>query len=186
MIFPLSDDQIFTLEDFFQSDAVSEGCFDFIALHGFLTGLATGDESLVEENWLSFIFDGEPDYQDQEQQQEIEKLIHQQAKFIQRNLYLGEDFEIPCEIFASTFDETNDLTDWCFGFLEAIALNEELWFADKKRSETVAELILPMGILSEQFIEPELEHLYANQKERQQLADSIISNIQNLYLLFRE
>jgi len=183
---PLTETDFDTLEEFFHSDYVGEGCFDTLALHGFLTGLATGEESLLNEDWLTFIFDGEPDYSDEEQQQLIEGLIKQLAQTIQRNLYLGEDLEIPCEILASEIGEANELTDWCFGFIESIGLNEELWFPNDEISEAVAELILPMGLLSEQFTEPELEHLISDDEKRQQLAGAIIPNIQNLYLFFRE
>jgi len=43
-----------------------------------------------------------------------------------------------------------------------------------------------MGLLSEQFAEPELEYLIHDAAKKQELAESIIPNIQNLYLLFRE
>jgi hypothetical protein len=40
--------------------------------------------------------------------------------------------------------------------------------------------------LSGQFDDPDLEHLIANDDQRQELVDSLIENIQNLYLVFRE
>ncbi len=183
---PLSAAKIKVLEEFFHSDSVNEGCFDYLALHGFLTGLAAGHEALLDEDWMSFIFDGQAEYQNKNQQQEIESTIHQLATYIQRSLYLGEDLELPCSLEAAEDNETNELTDWCFGFIEAIALNEDAWFSDDTKSDSIAELILPMGLLSEQFADPDLEHLMNDEDARQELADSIIENIQNLFLLFRE
>ena len=182
----LTSEQIEKLSEFLESDQVEEGCLDFIAMHGFLTGLATGPESLLDCNWLEFLFDGVPEYDSKQQHQEIEALITQLASCIQRNLYLGDSFELPCELMVAENNETNDLTDWCFGFIEAIAVDEDAWFDGEELSEAVAELILPAGLLSGQFDDPDLEHLIDDEHKRQELASSLIDNMQNLYLVFRE
>ena len=186
IIQPLTSEQIDQLTEFLESDFVEEGCLDYIAMHGFLTGIATGPESLLSSNWMDFLFDGTPHYESEEQQQKIESLLNQQALIIQRSLYLGDALEIPCSLTAPENNSTNELTDWCFGFIEAIAVDEEAWFAGDEISEAVAELILPAGLLSGQFDDPELEHLVSNQQNRQELVDSLTDNIQNLYLVFRE
>ncbi|RLA00755.1 MAG: hypothetical protein DRQ47_09060 [Gammaproteobacteria bacterium] len=183
---PLTKEQKQQLSEFLDSDQVAPGCLDFIAMHGFITGISTGPESLISSDWLEFLFDGTPDYHSKKQQSTIEAFIQQQALLIQRALYLGDDLELPCSVVASTEGETNPLSDWCFGFMEAIAVNEDLWFADPDLIEAIAELILPVGILSNQFNEPELKHLIKDNDARQQMANSLIENIQNLYLLFRE
>jgi len=182
----LSTEQIKQLTEFLESDCVEQGCLDYIAMHGFLTGLATGPESLLDNDWLEFLFDGTPQYQSKAQQQNIEALLKQQSLIIQRSLYLGDALELPCSLTAASVNSTNDLTDWCFGFIEAIAVDEDAWFDGEELTEAVAELILPAGLLSGQFDDPELEHLIANQDDRQELVDSLIENIQNLYLVFRE
>lgn len=183
---PLTKQQTEQLKSFLKSDSVDEGCLDFTAAHGFLTGMAAGPESLVECNWMEFLFDGQPDYASEQEKLTIEALLEQQANLIQRSLYLGEELEIPCQLTASAPGETNDLSDWCFGFIEAIAIDEDSWFPNDEMTEAVAELILPMSLLSDQFDDPELEHLTSNKGERQKLANSLVDNIQNLYLLFRE
>ena len=132
------------------------------------------------------MFDGEPEYLSQSQQTEIEAIVEQQSMVIQRSLYLDDGFELPCSLIAANPGETNDLSDWCFGFLEAIAIDEDSWFENPELNDAIAELILPIGIISNQFVEPELEHLSADKKVRQQLASHLVENIQNLYLLFRE
>jgi uncharacterized protein len=186
IIHPLTDEEIDQLTEFLESDFVEEGCLDYIAMHGFLTGLATGPESLLDSNWMEFLFDGTPHYQSEEQQLTIESLLKRQATIIQRSLYLGDSLDLPCALTTSENNTTNDLTDWCFGFIEAIAVDEDSWFAGEELSEAVAELILPAGLLSGQFDAPELEHLIADEEQRQELVDSLIENIQNLYLVFRE
>lgn len=183
---PLSEEQKDSLIEFLESDQVSESCLDYIALHGFLTGLATGPEKLLSLDWMEFLFDGQPEYISEEQQDEIESLINQQSKEIQRTLYLGEQLSLPCALTVSEDGDRNDLSDWCFGFIESLALAEESWFADENQAEAVAELILPAGIISEQFIDPDLEHLANNKREKQKLANQLLENIQNLYLLYRE
>jgi len=94
--------------------------------------------------------------------------------------------QLPCPLTAATSDNNNALTDWCFGFLEAIGLDEECWFSDDSLAESVAECILPLGILSNQIVAPELEHIISDNKKRQQMANNLTENVQNLYLLFRE
>jgi len=183
---PLSQQQQQQVTEFLDSEQVTEGCLDFIAMHGFLTGIATGPESLIECDWLSFLFNEQPKYESEQQQSEIEAIINQQASIIKRTLYLGEDFNIPCPLTAASPGEINKLSDWCFGFIEAIGVDEDSWFADEELIDAIAELILPAGILSDQFVDPELEHLSGDKKARQQLANQLIDNIQNLYLLFRE
>jgi len=186
IINPLSQQQKQMLNDFLVSESVSTGCLDYNAMHGLLTGVAAGPETLCNKDWMAYLFDSKPSYQSTAQQDEIEALINQLALFIQRNLYLNEDLAIPVSLTAAKSGEDNQLTDWCFGFLEAINLDEDSWFDDESISDSVAELILPIGILSNQMLDPELEHLASNNKIRQQMAGSIIENIQNLYLLFRE
>ncbi len=186
IINPLSEQQKQQLAGFLESESVSNGCLDYNAMHGLLTGVAAGPESLNEQDWLSFLFDSKPKYQSPAQQEEIEASINQLAIFIQRNLYLDEDLAIPVSMTAAKNGDNNPLTDWCFGFLEAINLDENGWFIDESISDSVAELILPMGILSNQMHDPELDHLTKNNKIRQQMAGNILENVQNLYLLFRE
>jgi len=183
---PLSEQQKQLVSEFLDSDQVSEGCLDFVAMHGFLTGIATGPESLMESDWLAFLFNDRPDYHSKAQQTEIEAIIKQQAMVIQRAIYLGDELELPCPLTAASLGKTNQLSDWCFGFVEAIGIDEDSWFADPESVDAVAELILPAGILSDQFVDPELEHLSTDAETRQQMADNLIENIQDLYLLFRE
>ena len=186
IINPLSEQQKQLLTDFLESDSVSNGCLDYNAMHGLLTGVAAGPESLNEKDWMSFLFDSQPQYQSAAQQDEIETIINQLASFIQRNLYLNDDIAIPIPLSAAKSGDTNPLTDWCFGFLEAVNLDEDSWFGDLSISDSIAELILPMGILSNQMLEPELDHLTSNNSIRQQMAGNIVENVQNLYLLYRE
>ena len=186
IIQPLTAEQIDQLTEFLESDFVEQGCLDYIAMHGFLTGLATGPESLLDSDWMEFLFDGTPEYQSEEQQLTIESLLNQQALIIQRSLYLGDSLDLPWALTTSETDETTELTDWCFGFIEAIAVNEDAWLDGEELSEAVAELILPVGLLSGQFDDPDLEHLTSDEDQRQDLVDSLVENIQNLYLVFRE
>ena len=183
---PLTKQQTLQITQFLDSDKVAEGSLDFIAMHGYLTGIAAGPESLTESDWLTFLFDGKPDYQSEDQQFEIEEIVKQQASLIQRALYLGEDIDFPCPLTASSPETTNQLSDWCFGFIEAIGIDEDAWFSEPNLVEAVAELILPAGILSDQFVEPELQHLNEDIQARQEMADSLVENIQNLYILYRE
>ena len=91
-------------------------------------------------------------------------------------LYLGDEIDLPCPLTAAQPEKSNALSDWCFGFIEAVAIEEDAWFANPEMTEAVAELILPAGILSGQFDEPELEHLIFDQQARQEMADRLLEN----------
>ena len=61
------------------------------------------------------------------EQQRIEQAIDKLFLSISRNLYLGDLIDFPHSLKPAKTNQANELTDWCFGFMEAVGVNEELW-----------------------------------------------------------
>ena len=70
----ITDDELDLLENFIFSDAVSEESLDLIGIHGFLCSLVISPSVTPEEEWLEILFDGEPQWQNAEQQAQYHSL----------------------------------------------------------------------------------------------------------------
>lgn len=182
----LTEQEITTIEDFLTSDRVPEGCLDYIACHGFLTATSLITDTVNISDYLSYITDGDIQYDNDQQQTLISALLSQLQHHIHRQLYLGEDVDFPMVLELPRNNESNLLTDWCFGFMEAIGADEAHWFGSGHDESAIAELIIPITIFSEPHVDPELLHLVKDEDQREQLLELIPDNLQQLYLLFRD
>ena len=175
-----------TLSDYLISDLAPEGCLDYLACHGFLTALAVREDNFDCQAILPIIIDAQPQFLTSKQQSEIESALTDLFNSISRMLYLGDEVELPMSLKPAKNSHSNDLTDWCFGFMEAIAVFEDDWFTVQTDIEPIADLILPITVFSEPHVDPELAHLVKTDQARQSLVSAIPENIQQLYLLFRD
>ena len=182
----MSDNSQDLLANYLNSEATSAGCLDYIACHGFITAVALRDDDYKVKELLQIIVDGEPSYQSSDEKQAVEEALQQLFVSLSRQLYLGESIDLPHDLTPARQNQTNDLTDWCFGFMEAVGAYEEHWFESNYPMESVAELLLPISIFSEPHVEPGLAHLVQSDKARYALAAEIPENLQQLYLLFRD
>ena len=84
------------------------------------------------------------------------------------------------------FGEDSDVVAWCVGFIEAMYGDESVdWFDDADTEEDVAELTLPMVILSGMDEENEDLNMMRDDIDMMvQLANSLESNVTELFLLF--
>ena len=165
---------------------MSAGCLDYVACHGFVTALAIRYDQFDANQLLSLVIDGEPTFQSSDEKDTTETAIQALFIAISRHLYLGDSLPFPHQFKAPKAGETNEMTDWCFGFMEAISATEDDWFSGSFATEAIAELILPISVFSEPYIDPELAHLVKTDKARTALIAEIPENLQQLYLLFRE
>ena len=174
------------IADYLSSSEVPEGCLDYIACHGFITAMVVTDDEFSPEESLQVIVDDEPQFQSTQEREDLFQSLQALHRYISRQLYLGEDFDFPMSLKAPQSRQTNDLSDWCFGFMEAVAIFEEEWFASNQDEEQIADRLIPMSVFSEPHVEAELIHLVDSEKKRQNLAHEIPDNLQQLYLTFRE
>lgn len=180
-ITPLTEAEIDQLESFLFSPAVSEDALDYLGIHGLLSALAICPVEVPDTEWLEVIFDGNPGYEDETQQLQIEGLLLREYRSICQEIESEEIPELPCEL--SLDDEEETLSVWSQGFMEGVFLRESDWF-DQNETE-VAEYLLPIMLASELFDEPEFKEMRENPELCEQLCGEIPELMIDLYLMFR-
>jgi uncharacterized protein len=148
---------------------------DFAATHGFLCATVVGPELA---NWLGHLFDGD----EGKVPAQIIEHIKLWREDIQQTLINEEDIEFPVEIEEASVDSS--LGDWSVGFVDALFLNDEAWFAEAENEEDVVMLTLPMMVFSGIEGEPEMENIRRNGDLMDELAEEIPENLTKLYLLY--
>lgn len=166
------------LQDFLDID---ENSLDFVATHGFLTALTVGPDAPAPDVWLPALFDGQPVSADAATASDISAALIAWHKEIHATLYHGQPLELPCELTLKATEST-DLNDWCMGFMEGMFLKEASWYDSDE--DYVADLTLPMVVLSDLIDDPELQHIRRDVKLTRELAQQIPDVLTELYLHF--
>lgn len=155
--------------------------FDPVATHGFLTASIVGKPM---PDWISVYFDGN----ENEVTDEVKTALSAWRDEIHQTLKDEKPVELPFDANdeEEDFGEDSDVVAWCIGFIEAMYGDENIdWFEDEDNEEDVAELTLPMVILSGMDEENEELNLMRQDLDMMaQLANSLETNITELFLLF--
>lgn len=155
--------------------------FDPVATHGFLTASIIGKPM---PNWLHVYFDGH----ENEVADDVKTALNAWRDEIHQTLKDEKPVELPFDANdeEEDFGEDSDVVAWCIGFIEAMYGDEDIdWFEDEDNEEDVAELTLPMVILSGMDEENEELNLMRQDLDMMaQLANSLETNITELFLLF--
>lgn len=168
------------LRDFLDSEQNENG-LDFIGTHGFLCAVTVGPEFATPAAWLRRLFDEAIISPDAAISARIEKLLQDWQKSIHAILYHGESVRLPCALQADAHEST-PLTDWCIGFMEAMFEQEDAWYA--KDEDSVADLTLPMVVISELVEDDQIDAIRKDKKLLKELSQQIPDVITELYLLF--
>ncbi|MCY6986649.1 YecA family protein, partial [Acinetobacter baumannii] len=148
---------------------------DFAATHGFLCAIAVGPQF---DRWLDELFEGN--------QKKVPAEIIQQIKVwlesIRQDLANENGIEFPFEVEEA--DVESSLGDWSVGFVDAMFLNEEAWFAPEYEEQLV-DLTLPIMVFSGIDEEdPQMESFRRNGQLMDELAEEIPDNLNELYLMY--
>lgn len=182
---PLSDDELDRLENFIFSDVVSEDSLDLIGIHGFLCALNISPVPAAEEDWMDVLFDGVPKWTSAEQEKEITSTLNRWKSSIYSDLSNDSELGMPCELTLETKNEESELEIWAQAFMEGVFLNEDEWFSEgTSKEETVAELMLPIMVVSNLFDEKEFKEIRKNSAVAEQMANEIPDILVDLFLLF--
>ena len=182
---PLSDDELDRLETFIFSDVVSEDSLDLIGIHGFLCALNISPVPAAEEEWMDVLFDGVPKWTSTEQEKEITSTLNRWKSSIYSDLSNDSELGMPCELTLETKNEESELEIWAQAFMEGVFLNEDEWFSEgTSKEETVAELMLPIMVVSNLFDEKEFKDIRKNRAVTEQMANEIPDILVDLFLLF--
>lgn len=168
------------LEDFLDGEENTDG-LDFVATHGFLSAVTVGPRTPPVAAWIKVLFDDQPVCADATKATAITEALVAWQKEIHATLYHGQPVTLPCPLVLKT-NEPTALNDWCVGFMEGMFMEEDSWYAGDE--DLIADLTLPMVVLSDLIDEPELQPLRRDPKLSRELAQQIPDVLTELYLHF--
>lgn len=168
------------LANFLDGEANEHG-LDFTATHGFLTALTIGPRGQLDDQALAELFDGQAPHADAQASAELIADLKAWQKSIHAALYHGVRIELPCALEVDTTQDT-DLNAWCAGFMEALFVDEERWYAEDE--DDVADMTMPMLVLSDLVEDDDLQRLRRDRKMINSMAREIPELITTIYLYF--
>ncbi|MGB4343445.1 MAG: YecA family protein [Moraxellaceae bacterium] len=168
------------LEDFLDGEENTDG-LDFVATHGFLSAVTVGPRTPPVAAWIKVLFDDQPVCADAAKAAAITEALVAWQTEIHATLYHGQPLTLPCPLVLKTGEPT-ELNDWCVGFMEGMFMEENSWYEGDE--DLIADLTLPMVVLSDLIDEPELQPLRRDPKLSRELAQQIPDVLTELYLHF--
>ena len=153
---PLSDKEFNELDQFLLSERSSDDAMTMDTLHGFLTAVAIGPETIMPAEWLPKVWGDDvaatPKWKNAKEEERIVELI---MRFMNEVLVT---FEVAPKEFEPLFCEHEvegenliDAEAWCWGFWEGMELRpgswEPIWTSD------LAPLMRPIYLLGADEIE---------------------------------
>jgi uncharacterized protein len=177
---PLTDKEFDDLDQFLLSDRSPEDAMTMDTLHGYLTAIAIGPETIMPAEWLPKVWgqDGlqAPKWKNAREEERIINLI---MRFMNEVLVT---FEVAPKEFEPLYCEHDvggtaliDAEAWCWGFWEGMELRPGSW--EPIWQSEVAELMRPIYLLGADEIEeaelPEVEDPH----KAHQLALAIEANL---------
>lgn len=181
---PLSDKEFDELDQFLLSDRSPEDAMTMDTLHGYLTAIAIGPETIMPAEWLPRVWgqDGKqaPAWKNPKEEQRILNLI---MRFMNEVLIT---FEAAPKEFEPLFCEHEvdgealiDAEAWCWGFWEGMELRPGSW--EPVWDSEVAELMRPIYLLgADEIDESELQEV-EDPRKAHGLALQIEANIPAIY-----
>lgn len=157
---------------------------DPISAHGFLCATVVGKPN---NQWLRDFFEG----QDDTVPTSIKNALSAWRDELITIFKNEQSPELPLEElddmdFATLISEESAIVAWCTGFVDGMYANENTdWFDNEDTEEDIADLTLPMVVLSGVMDEDEDIIALKNSEEIVlDLINSIESNLLELFLLF--
>jgi uncharacterized protein len=160
---PLSEKEFNELDQFLLSDRSSDDAMTMDTLHGYLTAIAIGPETIMPAEWLLKVWGEDasavPKWKNAKEEEKIINLI---MRFMNEVLVTFEvapkEFE---PLFCEAEHEGENLIDaeaWCWGFWEGMELRPGSW--DPIWESDAGELMRPIYLLgADEIEEAELEEV---------------------------
>ncbi|HEX8614535.1 MAG TPA: UPF0149 family protein [Telluria sp.] len=155
---PLSEKEFDELDQFLLSDRSAEDAMTMDTLHGYLTAVAMGPETIMPAEWLPKVWGEDeksvPKFKNAKEEERIVELI---MRFMNEVLVT---FEVAPKEFEPLFCEAEhegtmllDGEAWCWGFWEGMELRPGSW--DPIWESDLAPLMRPIYLLGADEIEEE-------------------------------
>ena len=176
----LSEEELEQLGLLLEREAEQQDSFDFFAMHGLITGLLTGPEPFQPSLLWEIAFEESTSFTATEKQT-LEQLLIKLSKEIQAWLDSGHDFPVPAELTLIDDDEEPPLESWAMGFMTAVLLQEEQWYA--RDEEKMAQCLFPIMYASGLFMdEPEMADIDEDAELSDQMCGNIPASVIETYL----
>jgi len=141
---PLSFDELAELDSFLLADPDERLAVD--EAHGFLTALLVGHDQRPQEAWLADVWGAFP-ATDTSQRQRMTALLLRMRNDIAAMLENGHRFE-PLILEEEDDEGIYEVYDgWCFGFMLAVANDEQRWQDLPQDQQSLLEPIASLALL---------------------------------------
>ncbi|ARU56280.1 putative metal-binding protein [Oleiphilus messinensis] len=177
----LNEIELNELDDFLFSEEVSDVTLDYFGLHGLLCALVAGPVNPKLTDVTHLIF-GEF-----EEGQTAHTPIPERVLQLMQKLYQSIAAELQNEnaVELPVDDEESfelSIRHWCAGFIEGFLAYEEKWIeADESK---IADLLLPIMVLSELFEDEEFDDIRRNEDLVDQFTENLPDAVTDIYLHF--
>jgi len=176
----LSEEELETLGNLLEDEADRNDSFDFFAVHGFITALLTGPVEFDVQDVWDCAFDETTSFTPANKAT-VTALMVKLSKEIQAWLDSGQDFPVPTDLSLMDDDGEPPLESWAMGFMSAVLLQEEAWYASNE--ELIAQFLFPIMYASGLFMdEPEMADIDEDSELSDQMCANIPVSIIELYL----
>lgn len=180
---PLNDKEFQELDKFLLSDRCPDDAMTMDSLHGFLTAIAIGPETILMSEWLPHVWGETKETPKFKNDKEFERIINLIVRFMNEILIT---FEVAPKEFEPLFCEREwegksliDGEAWAYGFCEGMGLREEAWAP--LRESNLAPLLRPFYLLGADEIEEEELALVDTPMKSHKLAIEMESNVPELH-----
>ena len=181
---PLSEKEFNELDQFLLSDRSSDDAMTMDTLHGYMTAIAIGPETIMPAEWLQKVWGEDaaatPKWKNAKEEERIVELI---MRFMNEVLVT---FEIAPKEFEPLFCEAEhegtmllDGEAWCWGFWEGMELRPGSW--DPIFQSELAPLMHPIYLLGADEIEEEELPLVEDPAKAHHLALEVEANLPAIY-----
>jgi uncharacterized protein len=138
----LNDQEFDELDRFLMSAHCGDETMAMDALNGYLTAIAIGPVVIPPEQWVPRIWGPSPQdapkFRDAQQRARIHELLARALEDIRVTFEVApKDFEPLFSVQKFKGQELLDAEAWCWGFLEAISLNEAAWQPLRESSQAI-------------------------------------------------
>ncbi|MFP5392534.1 MAG: UPF0149 family protein [Gammaproteobacteria bacterium] len=180
---PLSEKEFNDLDQFLLSERCPDDAMTMDTLHGFLTAIAIGPETIMPAEWLPKVWGGDGTAPTWKNPKEEERIVNLVMRFMNEVLVT---FEVAPKEFEPLYVEHDyegqtliDAESWCWGFWEGMELRPGSW--DEIFSSEIADLMRPLYLLgADEIEEAELAEVEDPVKAHK-LALEIEANIPAIY-----
>ena len=184
----MSEKEFDELDRFLLSDLCGDETMTMDSLHGFLTAIAIGPETIPTEEWLPRVWGTEaedaPEFRDAEQAARIQKLAERMLEEI------VVTFEVAPKDFEPMFCEHQwkgkpvlDAEAWAWGFTEGMLLRDAAW--QPLRDSPQAGLLRAIYLLGAEEIEEEEVALVDDPIKCHKLAVEIEASIPQIHRFWK-